>query len=147
VRASFPAPQRPSQTETTTVAAPERSVTAIPLGDARKASGIAIKRTAATPLPIAKARSGAGVTPDEQASKRNDKLRAACNGFEAVFLTQLLGAADTEQGQGILGGDVADSVLKSQFNGTLAETMAKRGALGIGAMLYRQLSKTGEPTK
>ena len=69
----------------------------------------------------------------------DNSLREACEGFEAIFVAQLLGSAEGQMGQGMLGGDVADKVFRAQFNDALAGAVAKRGALGIADMVYEEL--------
>lgn len=118
-----------------------RSDSAISLKDTAKGQGttggIALKPAAGS-LSLAKSKGlGAGAADDG-----GDKaLRAACNDFEAIFISQILGSADTSEKAGLFGSDVADKVFKSQLNDALAATMAKRGALGIGDVIYRQLKK------
>jgi Rod binding domain-containing protein len=67
------------------------------------------------------------------------RLKAACDEFEAVLLTQIIKAAQPSGKDGVFGSSDADEIFQSQFADALASTMAKRGALGISQMVYREL--------
>ncbi len=72
--------------------------------------------------------------------KKDEDLRKACAGFEAVFLNKLLQSMRrTVPESGLLDGGLQEDIYRGMFDERLAQAMAQRG-IGIGDMLYRQLS-------
>mgnify|MGYP001189024819 FL=1 len=73
----------------------------------------------------------------------NPELRKAAVAFEAVMLRQLIG----EMRKGALADDIfgssANSTYRELADARTADALAQRGAIGIAAMIERQLQ--GEP--
>jgi Rod binding domain-containing protein len=75
------------------------------------------------------------------------KLKQHATEFEGILLTEMLGKlqhtfASTEGGQD---GDAASDTISSLGTQALAQALAQRNALGIGAMIARSLSGTTTP--
>jgi flagellar protein FlgJ len=67
-------------------------------------------------------------------------LSRACQGFEAIFIRQMLATArSTSVGEGILGGDSASQITDSMRNDALADTISGGGGIGVADVLERQL--------
>jgi len=75
------------------------------------------------------------------------KLEKAAEGFEAIFIRQLLKTMrSTLSGGGIFGEGSVGEIYGDMMDNTLADILAKRDALGIADSLYRQLVKEIETT-
>ena len=71
----------------------------------------------------------------------NKKLLNACQGFEAVFITQMLNAMrKTVPQKGMLDGGIAQGIYKDMLYQQYADKMAKTANLGLARVLYNQLS-------
>lgn len=83
--------------------------------------------------------------PGARARQNTDKaaeLKKACADFEAIFLSQLLRTMRrTVPKSGLLDGGLAEDIYRDMLDVEIAERMARRGGMGLGDMLYRQLSK------
>lgn len=65
----------------------------------------------------------------------------ACQGFEAIFLRQLLTTAQPEgAASGLFASEAGDSVLKDLRTTALADSLAQSGGFGIAGSLYKSLS-------
>lgn len=89
-----------------------------------------------------------GITPPraEKATsgKVNSKLLNACQGFEAVFLKQMLDAMrKTVPQTGMLDGGIGQNIYKDMLYQQYAEKMSKTANFGLARLLYNQLS--GQP--
>jgi Rod binding domain-containing protein len=73
------------------------------------------------------------------APARGDKLRAAAEDFEAVFLNSLLQQMFANVGQGPFGGGPAAGVWRSMLTDQYARTFAKAGGIGIADHVQRAL--------
>ena len=74
-----------------------------------------------------------------------EKLKKACTEFEAVFINQLLQfmrRTVPSSSPGILGS--GKDVYQSLFDQELSKSMAKRGGLKIGEMVYKQMIRREE---
>jgi flagellar protein FlgJ len=78
------------------------------------------------------------------AAQVNPELRKAAVAFEAVMLRQLIG----EMRKGALGKDIfgssANSTYRELADARTADALAQRGAIGIAAMIERQLRGEAE---
>ncbi len=75
------------------------------------------------------------------------KLEKAAEGFEAIFIRQLLKTMrSTLSGEGIFGKGSVGEIYGDMMDNALADILAKRDALGIADSLYRQLVKEIEIT-
>ena len=69
-------------------------------------------------------------------------LDKACRDFEGVFLKQLVSTMhEGTTGEGLFGKDVASQVVADLHDGALADSLGQAGGVGLGKMLYAQLSK------
>jgi Rod binding domain-containing protein len=74
-----------------------------------------------------------------------EKLKKACTEFEAVFINQLLQfmrRTVPSSKPGVL--ESGKDVYQSLFDQELSNSMAKRGGLKIGEMVYKQMMRRGE---
>jgi flagellar protein FlgJ len=83
-------------------------------------------------------------SPSPSAAPGNPELRKAAVAFEAVMLRQLIG----EMRKGALGEDIfgssANSTYRELADARTADALAQRGAIGIAAMIERQLRGEAE---
>ena len=81
--------------------------------------------------------------PDVDVKDAN-KLKEACNGFEAMFINQIFKSMrSTLTGKGLLDGGTGMDVYKSMYDQYLADEIASGdNGIGLGDMLHEQLSKT-----
>ncbi|MGV1100153.1 rod-binding protein [Thiovibrio sp. JS02] len=74
---------------------------------------------------------------------KEGKLRAACAGFEAIMLKQILAIArESVPEGGLLDGGYGEEIFQSMHDDQLAQHMAGSRGMGFGEMLYRQLSQS-----
>jgi flagellar protein FlgJ len=74
-----------------------------------------------------------------------EKLKKACTEFEALFINQLLQFMRRmipSSSPGVLGS--GKDVYQSLFDQELSKSMAKRGGLKIGEMVYKQMMRREE---
>ena len=77
---------------------------------------------------------------DPEAQKM--KLHKAVQGFEAIFIRQLLkNMRSTIPNGGMFGSGSVGEIYGDMMDNALAETMSKRSVLGLSDVLYRQLVK------
>lgn len=67
-----------------------------------------------------------------------EALKKATNGFETIFIKSLM--TEMEKGTHMFGSGSGSDIYQDLANQTLAENIGKRGSMGIGKMLYNQLS-------
>lgn len=68
------------------------------------------------------------------------KLKEVCKDFESIFLQYLIREMRASiPKSGLLGGGFSEEVFMSLFDENLAREMARRGGIGIGDMLLKQL--------
>lgn len=79
--------------------------------------------------------------PKEAAAVRSEQnLRAASEGFEALFVNQILKSArSTSLGPSLLDSSATDTA-QSMLDSKLAEVSAGRAGLGLADAIYRQFS-------
>lgn len=76
---------------------------------------------------------------------QKDKLKQACEGFEALFINTLM-----REGRGNSSVSISSSegramgVLNDLRDDSVSKEMAKSGGLGLGQMLYETLSKKAQ---
>lgn len=81
--------------------------------------------------------------PDE--NREDEKLKGACEGFEALFLHTMM-----REGRGNSSVSISSSegrtigVVQDMQDDALGKEMAKSGDVGLGQMLYRALSKKAQ---
>ena len=78
----------------------------------------------------------------DAAAGKSKKLKEACDGFEAMFLRQLMGEMrKTVPEGGLFEKNQAEKIWQSQLDGEIADRVATGGrGIGISDVLYRQLS-------
>ncbi len=73
---------------------------------------------------------------------RQRRLREACAGFEAIFINQLLkGMRRSIPPDPIFGRSLQRDIYTSMFDMEVANQVAHGKGMGIGDLLYRQLSR------
>lgn len=69
------------------------------------------------------------------------ELRRACNDFEAIILRQMLKSMrDTVPKDGLFGQSYANEMYQGLHDAALADDMAHGKGMGLGELLYMQLS-------
>lgn len=71
-------------------------------------------------------------------------LRKAAQGFEAVFLRQVIGAMRQARLGDDLFGSSATDTYRDMSDRQLADSLAQKGAFGISALVEKQLSQKGD---
>ena len=78
---------------------------------------------------------------------REEKLNKACKDFEALFMAKIIKAMrQTVPTAGFLGSGLNEDLFLSLFDEELSRSLAQKGGVGIGRMLYQHMSK-GETQK
>ena len=73
---------------------------------------------------------------------RKTKLIKAAEGFEAIFIRQLMGIMrKTVPNGGMFGEGTIGDIYGDMMDNALAEVLSKRSVLGLSDMLYRQLAR------
>ena len=76
----------------------------------------------------------------QAAGARDPELMAACQNFEAIFLSQLLRVMrQGESKDKLFGGGLAEGIYRELLDDQLAREMATSGSTGISRMLYDDL--------
>ena len=71
-------------------------------------------------------------------------LRKAAQGFEALFLRQVIGSMrQAKLGDDLLGSS-ATNTYREMSDKQLADSLAQKGSIGIAALVEAQLSKGGD---
>ncbi len=74
-------------------------------------------------------------------TKKEGKLREACEGFEAILLKQLLTTMrKSVPKSGLLEAGPGQEIYQDMHDDQLARSMAKGRGMGLGETLYRQVS-------
>ena len=69
------------------------------------------------------------------------RLRKACQGFESIFIHEMLKSMrKTIPESGLMDSGLRGKIYESMYDEALSKTLAERGALGIGDLLYEQLA-------
>jgi peptidoglycan hydrolase FlgJ len=81
----------------------------------------------------------------EKISAQKSKLKKSAEGFEAIFIRQLLSTmrATIPEG-GMLGSGMAGDIYGDIINNAMSETMSKKSAFGLADIIYSRLVKTIE---
>ncbi|MDR3349132.1 MAG: rod-binding protein [Acidaminococcales bacterium] len=89
-----------------------------------------------------KIEAGLATAPDQAA--KDGKLREVCREMEAVFLNMLLGKMrDTVPERTLFPKSSGEKMMQSMLDVELTRVMAAGGGVGLGELLYRQLSGSG----
>ncbi len=73
-------------------------------------------------------------------ASRDEKLREACDEFEAIFTQQLLSAMrEATMESGLMPKSSGEKAFESMLDEQRSLQMAKSGSLGLGEMIYQQL--------
>ena len=87
-----------------------------------------------TPAPTGK---GSGVKEIDEG-----KLKKACEDFESIFISQLLKVMrQTIPKSGLLDGGSQQDAYLSLFDEELSKSLAKKGGIGLGKILYQNIMK------
>jgi peptidoglycan hydrolase FlgJ len=74
---------------------------------------------------------------DRQAQGETQKLKAACDNFEALFMQQLFKQMRSSiPKDALFGGGSAEQIYTEMLDGELSKKMAGSGALGISRLLF-----------
>jgi Rod binding domain-containing protein len=76
----------------------------------------------------------------EAATPKLEQLKKATDGFEAMFYKNLLSEMQKSVHKTIWGDQAGADTYQDMFTTALAESASKRGSLGIGKLLFDQLS-------
>ncbi|MBK8872048.1 MAG: hypothetical protein IPN19_13700 [Elusimicrobia bacterium] len=77
--------------------------------------------------------------------QQNDRLKGACRDFEALFLHTLLREGRGNNSVSISRGDQnARTILNDMRDESISREMARSGGVGLGKVLYRELSKQAQ---
>jgi Rod binding domain-containing protein len=81
------------------------------------------------------------------AVSEREKLKDACNDFEAIFIKQMLNAMrKTVHKTGLMEGGMAEDIFEDMLHDEYSQVMAKSGGFGVADMLFRQF-KDSVPEK
>lgn len=76
------------------------------------------------------------------ADGQKEKLKEACEDFEALFVKQMYKAMDkTVERKGLLSGGMAENYFRDMLIDSYADNTADSVNLGIAEMMYRQMEK------
>lgn len=74
-------------------------------------------------------------------TKDDAKLKAACKDFEAMFLNLMYTKMrETVPENTLYGVSQGEKIMQSMLDTELTQKMANAGGIGLGAMMYKQLS-------
>ena len=80
---------------------------------------------------------------DSAKQKRNDKMKSACQDFEALFLGHLLKSMrKTVIKSDLLGPSKEEELFREIMDNEISKSISRTDSVGIASLLYRQL--TGE---
>jgi len=75
------------------------------------------------------------------------KLKKACGDFESIFISQMLKEMRKSiPKSGLLDGGSQQDMYLSLFDEELSKSMAKRGGIGLGKILYQNITKQSQNT-
>jgi peptidoglycan hydrolase FlgJ len=89
----------------------------------------------------------APITSSTTPKVADPELQKAAQGFEAVFIRQVIGSMRKAQLANEMFGSSATDNFRELADSRTAESMAKLGQFGIADMVYRQLSGQTAPQK
>lgn len=87
-----------------------------------------------------KALNDAQIKATESAAE-DAKLKKTCKDMESLFLNMMLGAMRKTVPENTLHNSQGEKIMRSLLDQELANSMAGAGGIGIGSMLYKELSK------
>jgi flagellar protein FlgJ len=74
------------------------------------------------------------------------KLKKTCGDFESIFISQMLKEMRKSiPKSGLLDGGGQQDMYLGLFDEELSRSMAKRGGIGLGKILYQNIMKQGKP--
>jgi flagellar protein FlgJ len=77
-----------------------------------------------------------------------DKLKKSCADFESILISQMLKSMrQTMTTSGLMGGGLGKDMYISLFDQELSQSLAKRGGLGLGKMIYNRVVQQEERNK
>jgi Rod binding domain-containing protein len=77
-----------------------------------------------------------------------DKLKKSCADFESILISQLLKSMrQTMTTSGLMGSGLGKDMYISLFDQELSQSLAKRGGLGLGKMIYNRVIQQEERNK
>jgi flagellar protein FlgJ len=80
---------------------------------------------------------------DAMREKDEKKLRKACSDLEAIFVSMMFKQMrNTVQKAGLFDGGLAEEMYEDMLYDKYAEEVSKNKGMGLGDLLYRQLSKS-----
>lgn len=84
---------------------------------------------------------GAGaVRPNSPQNAGPDKMKAAAQDFESIFIFQILDAMYAGlPTDGLFGGGPGEKIFRSMMNEEIAKSISARGGFGIGEAVHREL--------
>jgi flagellar protein FlgJ len=102
--------------------------------------------TALTPVtPYSTAASNASLVSGQGSTDNGKNIDAVSKDFEAVFLTQMMGAMfEGDDFNAYFGGGVSGDVYKSYLLNELGKNVAQAGGIGIAASVKSELLKLQE---
>jgi len=79
-------------------------------------------------------------------SKSNDKdLEVACRDFESLFVNYLMQKMrDTIPDNSLFGGGQAEKIYSGMLDNEVAKSVSQQRGIGLAALMYAQMSSTGE---
>ena len=95
------------------------------------------------------ARLAAGHTGNLRVETQDQKkLRETCKEFESIFVKQMLNSMkNTIHKSGLIKSSMAEGIFEDMLYDKYAQKISNTGNLGIGDMMYRQLSAQLDNTK
>lgn len=79
-------------------------------------------------------------------AKADEKLRKTCRDMEAVFLNMMWGCMRaTVPKSGLMGDGSKEEIMRSMLDSEMTKNLAQGGGVGLGDLLYRQLSTKSAP--
>jgi Rod binding domain-containing protein len=92
---------------------------------------------------IRPADAGPGTRPAEKLDR--EKLKKACTEFESLMIFQMMKSMRQSSPQnGFLGMGPGQDIYQNLFDQEMSKSLARRGGLGIGEKIYRQMMQRME---
>lgn len=90
-----------------------------------------------------------GMRPPETAEGRDQaRLKQACQDFESIFLNHLLSKMrESIPKSELMGNSQGEDMYRGMLDEELAKQMAASGGMGLGQVLYRQMTEGKSPPK
>ena len=86
-------------------------------------------------------------SPNQRGARGDDeKLKKACMDLEALFIHQILKSMrQTLPKSGLIGGGSGEEIFQSLFDQELSRSLTQRNGMGLGQMIYRQMTHRERP--